>query len=390
VKRLAEIISDRQPRIRPGAVFVVVCALLLFELNAAPLKMIRGDIYPDAVTLRLKETSMRGGLVVLPAGADFNHRHILRSADHQKPLIVGTSGFNSPYEDQIEAATRAGTISDQFLELLEKIPTSYIEVENHLIAPERRVDYETFLARAVIAGRLRYINRFDGRDDLYAVVKTEPQAKTEAPMPFALEVKEWSTLVKEDPVNVLGNYRSWSQVLYRIYVASYGEMPRYSDFLPDVKLIGRGVLANSADEQTKLEANLNEFAADWVERAKFRAFYKSMTNERYVDTLSENAGITLAPAERAALIDRLSSGAMTRAQVLLDIVNTKAFVGREDTRSLVLLHYFGYFHRNPDDPPDNNLNGFNYWIREVEKSGERGRLPRAFMASGEYEHRKDK
>jgi hypothetical protein len=115
-----------------------------------------------------------------------------------------------------------------------------------------------------------------------------------------------------------------------------------------------------------------------------------MTNERYVDTLSENAGITLAPAERAALIDRLSSGAMTRAQVLLDIVNTKAFVGREDTRSLVLLHYFGYFHRNPDDPPDNNLNGFNYWIREVEKSGERGRLPRAFMASGEYEHRKDK
>jgi hypothetical protein len=77
---------------------------------------------------------------------------------------------------------------------------------------------------------------------------------------------------------------------------------------------------------------------------------------------------------------------MTRAQALLDIVNTKTFVEKEDTRSLVLLHYFGYFHRNPDDPPDNNLNGFNFWIREVEKSGEISRLARAFMASGEYEH----
>jgi hypothetical protein len=389
-KRLAEIISDRQPRIRPPAVFVVVCALLLFEFNAAPLRMVRGDIYPDAVTLRLKETPMRGGLVVLPAGADFNHRHILRSADHQKPLIVGTSGFNSPYEDQIELATRAGAISDQFVELLEKIPTSYVVVENHLIAPERRVDYETFLARAVLAGRLRYINRFDSRDDLYAVVKTEPQAKAEASMPFTLEVRDWEELIKEDPVNVLGNYRSWSQVVYRIQVASFGEMPRYSEFLPDVKLIGRGVLTYSADEQTRIEANLNEFASDWIGRAKFRALYKSMTNERYVDTLSENAGITLAPPERSDLIDKLSSSAMTRAQVLLTIATSPDFVKKEEDRSLVLLHYFGYLHRNPDDPPDKNLDGFKYWVRELERFGELERLPRAFMASGEYEHRNDK
>jgi hypothetical protein len=385
-KRLAEIISDRQPRIRPALVSVVACALLLFELNTAPLKMMRGDIYPDAVTLRLKDTPMSGGVVVLPAGADFNHRHILRSADHQKPLIVGTSGFNSPYEDQIEAATRAGAISDQFLELLEKIPTSYVVVENNLIVPERRVDYETFLTRAVTAGRLRFVNRFDGRDDLYAVVKTEPQAKTEAPVPLALEVKDWQELIGEDPVNMLGNYRSWSQTVYRIYVASYGDLPRYSEFLSDVKLIGRGAMANSPDEQTKMEANLSEFATAWVMRTKFRALYNSMANERYVDTLSENARITLAPAERAALIEKLSSGATTRAQVLLTIGNSSVFVIQEENRSLVLLHYFGYLHRNPDDPPDKNFNGFNFWIREVEKSGDTSRLTKAFLASGEYEH----
>jgi hypothetical protein len=333
---------------------------------------------------------MSGGVVVLPAGADFNHRHILRSADHEKPLIVGTSGFNSPYEDQIELATRAGDISDKFVELLEKIPTSYVVVENHLIAPERRADYEAFLTRSLMAGSLRFVNRFDGRDDLYAVVKNEPLAKMEAPLPFVLEVKSWAQWIDEDPVNILGNYRMLSQVVYRFYVASYGEMPRYSEFLLDVKLIGRAVTTNSMDEQANIDSNVNKFAAEWTERPKFQTLSRAMTGENFVDRLSRNAGITLSPAERATLISRLSSGAMTRAEALTTIVSTKEFVEKEDTRSFVLLHYFGYFHRNPDDPPDNNLKGFDYWVKEVDKTGDRSNLMRAFMASGEYEHRNDK
>jgi hypothetical protein len=389
-KRLAELVARRRPRVQPRAIVIVTCALLLFELNGAPLKIMRGDVFPDAVTLRLKQTPMHGGLVVLPAGGDFNHRHILRSADHQKPLIVGTSGFNSPYEDQIEAATHGGAIADQFMDLLEKIPASYLVVENHLIAPERRTDYDTFLARAVIAGRLRYINRFDARDDLYAVVKTEPETKTEAPMPFALELKDWTELLKEDPVNVLGDNREWSQKLYRLYLVSYGTLPRYAEFLTDAKLLGRGVVANSAEQQTKLEANLSELAVDWVTRARFRTLYQTLTNERYVDTLSEHAGITLPAPERSALIEKLSGGVLTRAQTLLAVVDNHELVKQEDNRSLVLLHYFGYLRRNPDDPPDKNLDGFNYWVKELETSGEVGRLPRAFMASGEYEEIKQK
>ena len=389
-KRLAEAIVLKIPRVRPAAVYTVLCGLLLFELNAAPLKFMRGDVYPDAVTLRLKKTPMSGGIVVLPAGADFNHHHILRAADHAKPLIVGTSGFITPYEYDIETMTRSGTITPEFLDLLEKIPTSYLVVENHLIAPERRVDYETFLAHAVITGRLRYINRFDSRDDLYAVLKVEPQAKMEAAMPFALDIKDWEELVKEDAVNILGNYRSSSQMIYRFYVASFGEMPRYADFLTDVKLIGRGVVANSEDEQTKLETNFNKFSADWIERAKFRALYKPMTDERYVDTLGENAHVTFTPAERDALIDQLNSGTITRAQVLLTIVSNADFARQEENRSLVLLHYFGYLNRNPDAPPDENLDGFNYWLRQLNASGEIGRLSRAFMASGEYKDKAKK
>lgn len=387
-KRLTEIIREKNPRLRPAAVFATIAMLLLFEFNAARLRFIRGDVDPDAVTLRLKDTPMSGGIVVLPANEHLNHRHVLRSADHMKPSIVGISGFSSSYETAIEVATFSGPIPAAFIKFLEEVPTSYVVIENNLIAPERRADYETFLARAVIADRLRFINRFDGRDDLYAVVKNEPQAKAEVPPPFPLEMKEWETLLKEDPANLLGQFRSASQTIYRFYIASYGQMPRYAEFLPDVEWIGRGVVANSVDDQPKLERNLSEFAERWVESAKFRALYQSTTNERFVDELIANARLMLGPAERAAFSEKLNNGTLKRGQLLLAVVSKPDFAEREWKRSLVLLYYFGYLRRNPDDAPDGNLSGFNFWLKEVEASGDIGRLSRGFMASGEYKDRR--
>ncbi len=384
-KRLAELIAERKPRLRQGWVFAIVAAALLFELHAAPLKFMRGDVFPDAVTQRLKELPMRGGVVVLPAGPNVNHRHVLRSADHMKPLIVGISGFGSPYEDVIEGSTASGAIPAKFMDFLESVPTSYVVIENNLIAPERRSDYKEFLARAVIAGRLRFVNRFDGRDDLYAVVKNEPEAKSEARMPFGLELKDWATLVEEDPVNLL-SYPAPSQTLYRLYLASYGQMPRYAEVVADARVLGRGIMASLPEDQSTLESQLRQFASSWVDRARYQSRYHAMTNDRYVNSLTTNAKIKLAPEERAGLIARLNEGQMSRAELLWALVDRREFIEREETRSLVLLHYFGYFHRNPDDPPDNNLNGFNFWVNEVEKTGELGRLGRAFLASGEYEH----
>ena len=384
VQQLADCIVRKWPRFQPATVFAIACTLLLVELNGAPLGLMRGDVFPDAVSLRLKNTPMRGGLVVLPAGADFNHRHILRSADHEKPLIVGTSGFNSPFEDQIEGWTRLGAIHDPLLKILEDIPTSYLVIQNHLIAAERRADYENFLVRAIRSGRLRFVNRFDGRDDLYAVVKNEPEAKTEAPLPFPIELKDWQQLIEENPVNILGKNREWSQALYRIHLASFGKLPDYSAFMSDMKQIGRGALINSDDEQGKIESNMNEFAADWVGRARFRDVYQSMTNERFVDTLSENAGIILPPGERASVIDKLGAGTMTRVQALLAIVNDPGFKKKEENRSFVLLHFFGFLRRNPGEPPDKDMEGFTYWITELEKTGDLERLPRAFTESIEF------
>jgi hypothetical protein len=50
VRGLAEWISVRYPMMYEKRVFAVACLLLLFELNAAPLAIVRGDVLPDAVT----------------------------------------------------------------------------------------------------------------------------------------------------------------------------------------------------------------------------------------------------------------------------------------------------------------------------------------------------
>lgn len=386
---VAEIVCKGRPRWR-YTVVGLIAALLLFELNTAPLEFVHGDVNPDAVSLRLRETPTRGGIVILPANANVNHHHVLRAADHMKPLIVGISGFNSPYEDRIEYDTRGGPIADSVVQMFEEIPASYLVVANHLVPPERRVDYEAFLGRALVAGRLRYINRFDGRDDLYAVVKTEPNARTEAPVPFNIETRDWATLIEEDPVNLLGEYRSWSQAIYRLHVASYGTMPGYAEFVSSVVAIGRGIAVSASDQAAKLEENLRRFVIEWTQRPQFQAVYGSMTDDTFLDSLARNAGLALTPPERSELVQKLHDDSATRAGALLSLVKNKTFADAHDKRSLVLLHYFGYLRRNPEDPRDGNLDGFNFWLKEIESTGEVGRLSRAFAASTEYTERKKK
>lgn len=384
VDRLARILNERRWRISRTIVFTIVGLALLFELNGAPLGLVRGEVYPDAVTLRLKATPMRGGVVVLPAGADFNHRYMLRAADHERPLITAISGFNPPYEDAIEQAIRNGNITEEFMDLLEAIPASYLVVVTKAITVDRRLDYETFLAREVREDRLRFIRRFDGDDDLYAVVKTEPQAKSEAALPFGSEAKSWSALVRDDQVNLLGRFQPWSQALSRIYFVADGKLPPYDKFVNDVAAIGNDVVIGSPDEQLKLDTKLQEFANHFAQRSQFREAYEKLTNEELVNTLFANAGIPFDQSERADLIDKLNRGEKTRGDVLWSVANNNTFIKRLEAPSLVLLHYFAYLHRNPSDPPDNNLKGFDYWVKQVAGSDDKTKLVQAFTSSFEY------
>ena len=77
------------PRLRPIVIYVVLAVAVLTEQWVAPLNLIHGAVDPDALTLRLKQTPMAGGIVELPTviGRDENYLYVLRAADHARPQI---------------------------------------------------------------------------------------------------------------------------------------------------------------------------------------------------------------------------------------------------------------------------------------------------------------
>ena len=378
--RLACRASRVVPRQRVATlVFALVASALVFELRAFPLRVERGEIEPTALALRLKRTEMRGGLVELPSEEGLSrHFYMLRAVDHERPLVNATSSFLSPATIEINDATR-GHPRQSFLDLLEKIPASYLVINNDRLPPEGRADYQTFLARAVASGRLRFVNRFDDAADLYAVVKTEPEARSEAALPFKLGLGQWATLIDDDPLSLLGPYLNWTQELYRVMLVAEGKLPRYAEFREDAQIVGKNLYEL---DEGRFRNNLYHLVGDL---AVIKA-YPSGSEGQFIQRLTNNAGIVLPEPRRIELANDLVAKRETRAGVLLKIANEPELLAREDDRSVVLLHYFAYLHRNPGEPPERNMDGFNYWIGEVKKHGAND-LANAFSSSLEFRAR---
>ena len=323
---------------------------------------------------------MRGGIVMLPVGGGYNHHHVLRAADHGKPLITATSGFTPPYELEIENLTNSGPITSEFLDLLEKIPASYVVVLTHLVRPERKAIFENFFSRAVAGGRLRFVNRFDAHDDLYAVVKTEPQARNKAPLPFAIPHREWSTAIEEDPLHLLSHSLEWTRAVYCMYLAAFGRMPRYNEFIADMKDVGKGVVMGAAEAEPPLQARLLRLAQSFQQSDEFKALYGKVSDEEFVGKLLTNAGLQISEPDRAAFAVAMQNRSEDRASVLVNIGTDPRLLLREQNRALVLVYFFAYLQRNPDDPPDLNLDGFLHWVKFLEHQGA-AELTTAFASS---------
>jgi hypothetical protein len=382
---LVRVISRDRARVAFVVPAIILLALLI-ELRVAPLRLERGAVYPDAITLRLKDTPMRGGLVELPSGgAVLPHLYMLRAADHGKPLINATSTFVPPHAWEIQHLSGETPIPRALMDAMEKVPTSYLVIHNSLMDPVRRPVYDDFLLTAMAEGRLRFIRRYGADDDLYAVVKTEPQAKSEALSPLLGSVREWAALIDEDPVNVLGRYQGWSDKLVRLQIASFGTLPRYTDFMRDARELGQGVIPGVEDTEVRLTENLRGLAGQWVNRPAFVAEYQNRNDEDFVHRVYANAGLPLDESTRTTLATELKEKRLTRAGVLLKVIDDASFAEREKNRSLVLLHFFAYLHRNPDDPPDNNMNGLLHWVIELNKGFDPGLLGPAFAGSIEHQ-----
>jgi hypothetical protein len=180
--KLAQVSTRRNPTINRWAIYAVLVGALLFELHASPFPILRGAVYPDAVTLRLAALSMRGAVIDLPSLPEPPyyswHLSMLRSADHGHPTIFAASSFIPPLTMKAHDMTRQPTIPREFLDVLEQMQVSYLVFHRSLVPADREAEFETFFTASIAARRLQPIGRY-GNADLYAVVKTEPEAKAD-------------------------------------------------------------------------------------------------------------------------------------------------------------------------------------------------------------------
>jgi hypothetical protein len=205
--------------------------------------------------------------------------------------------------------------------------------------------------------------------------------KTE--LPATVLPREFAARVDKDPYQLFVEFPRTSYAVYRFYKTAFGRSPRYEEFISDMKVLGQELYVGRAGWEQVLENNKNALAEKWLERPDFKALYDGKSTEQYVDALLANIGQARQREQREAVIAALNSGAQARAfglRRIAELIDSNS----EYNEAYILVHYFGYLRRNPGDPPDNNLTGFNYWLNDLSRTGDYRTVSRAFIESGEY------
>ncbi|PYS69501.1 MAG: hypothetical protein DMF69_16880 [Acidobacteria bacterium] len=188
-------------------------------------------------------------------------------------------------------------------------------------------------------------------------------------------------------------FQQTGYLIYRLSQAAYNTQERLplNQFLPDTRKIGRNLVVLQNGWEQQLEQNKQEFIDEYVARESFIAAYPlTMSAAEFVNALSVNTSGSISQAERDSLIADLSSGAKTRAQVLRRIAEDDDFVRSEFERGFVLMQYFGYLRRAPNELPDGNFDGFNFWLTKLNQFNGNfinAEMVKTFIVSGEYRHR---
>jgi glucose/arabinose dehydrogenase len=193
-------------------------------------------------------------------------------------------------------------------------------------------------------------------------------------------------------------------LVYRMYKAAYGNLPatpvpvKFEEFLPDIQQIGKDVIVGQASWEQQLEDNKVGFALAFVSRSRFKTSYPiTLTPAQFVDMLYLNAGVIPSAAERTSVIGEFASASNTadvaaRARALRRVAENFVFTQQEKSPAFVLMEYFGYLRRNPNDAPEigHNFDGYNFWLAKLNQfNGDfiTAEMVKAFISAAEYRQR---
>jgi uncharacterized delta-60 repeat protein len=206
-------------------------------------------------------------------------------------------------------------------------------------------------------------------------------------------------------------FQQTGYLVERIYKVAYGDATgtslnggshqvfvptvRFSEFLRDTQRIGRGVVVLSPGWEQALENNKQAYALEFVQTSRFSAALPvTMTPFEFVDKLNQNAGNVLSASERTTAINFFHEAHTTdigaRAQALRLVAEDPDLVRAESNRAFVVTQYFGYLRRNPNDLPDSDYTGFDFWYTKLNQfNGDYigAEMVKAFISAGEYRQR---
>lgn len=184
-------------------------------------------------------------------------------------------------------------------------------------------------------------------------------------------------------------FQETGYLVYRAHEAAFDLGPTLDKnrFLSDTQMIGAGVVVNQPGWEALLETNTQTFFSNFVQRPDFMAIYPvSMPVTEFVDRLNANAGGSLSPAERDALIN---SG-RSRAEMVRAVAEDADFHRLEFNRAFVYMQYVGYLRRNPNAAPDTDFSGYDFWLGKLnDHHGDyvAAEMVKSFITSGEFRQR---
>ncbi len=171
---------------------------------------------------------------------------------------------------------------------------------------------------------------------------------------------------------------------------------RLTELLIDTEQIGQGVVVGQTGWENVLENNKQHVLAQFVQRPRFTSAYPTwMTPVQFVDALFANVVVIPSALERESAIGEFngaigSADNAARARALRRVAETSTLAQQEFNRAFVLMQYFGYLRRNPNEGRDADYSGYDFWLQKMNQFNgdyQKAEMVKAFIASAEYRNR---
>jgi hypothetical protein len=159
----------------------------------------------------------------------------------------------------------------------------------------------------------------------------------------------------------------------------------YNQFIADAAQVGKGVVVGQPGADQLIEQNKQAYADQIVSSAAFMARFPAQSASAYVDALYQSAGVQPTPTEKQDAIVAFGNGDNAgRAAALRKVADSNSVRQAEVSPAFVLMQYFGYLRRDPDDA------GYQFWLTKLNQFGGNyieAEMVKAFITSIEYQQR---